>query len=129
MKQAYGGRKASLRCALQLSTVARGIAATHHGLNLLQDLVRSLHDPCPPTEVRNHACTKSQRILIRNGTVYLTNVQPVCGSVVLGVRTWGGGWGQRPGGWERGEARKHSGNDVLSGHPYLRKLTALMTGS
>ncbi|GLI58780.1 hypothetical protein VaNZ11_000536 [Volvox africanus] len=46
---------------------------------ITEDLVRSLHDPCPPTEVRVHACVKSQRILIKNGTVYVTNLMPVNG--------------------------------------------------
>ncbi|GFR43854.1 hypothetical protein Agub_g4980 [Astrephomene gubernaculifera] len=46
---------------------------------ITEDLVRSLHDPCPTSEVRIHACVKSQRILIKNGTVYVTNLMPVNG--------------------------------------------------
>ncbi|PNW74296.1 hypothetical protein CHLRE_13g603100v5 [Chlamydomonas reinhardtii] len=43
---------------------------------ITEDVVDSLHNQCPPTEVRTHACVKSQRFLIKNGTVYVTNLMP-----------------------------------------------------
>ncbi|KXZ52956.1 hypothetical protein GPECTOR_8g33 [Gonium pectorale] len=46
---------------------------------ITEDLVRSLHDWCPTSELKVHACTKSQRILIKNGTVYVTSLMPLNG--------------------------------------------------
>ncbi|KAG2498502.1 hypothetical protein HYH03_003753 [Edaphochlamys debaryana] len=40
------------------------------------EVVDSLYNQCPPSEIKVHACTKAQKIIIRNGTVYLTNLMP-----------------------------------------------------